>query len=239
MMAFGFLGDIVEGIGDVVLGPSGGGQRGAKIGQAVGAAVGGPTGAAFGSAIGSQVSQAVSSPTPSQTPTLAPESQLSGVGTGPITQRDYNNIYAGRQVITGGLPAKIPTGTTIGTAVGTAMDLIPDIEISKFFGGNGCQKALPRLVGMTKDGCPTVTRKQQRVLRNMAQYMPLESVAYEAGVSVTDMARLISKTFPPRSKGISGAQLRTANRVNNKILNMAHKLGYDCKPMTTTKRGCK
>jgi len=234
MMAFGFLGDIVEEIGEVIL------PRGTR-GETIGGLVGLPqTGKVLSQAVSSATGKsATSTPSTTQSAQFAPESQLSGVGTGPITQRDYDNIYTGRQIITGGLPAQIGTGTAIGTAVGTAMDLIPDIEISKFFGGNGCQKALPRLVGMTKDGCPTVTRKQQRVLRNMAQYMPLESVAYEAGVSVTDMARLISKTFPPRSKGISGAQLRTANRVNNKILNMAHKLGYDCKPMTTTKRGCK
>ena len=241
-MAFGFLGDIVEGIGDVILGPSGGGQRGSKIGSAIGGTFGGSTGAAFGSAIGSQLSQAVSSPTPNQSPQYAAESGLSGVGTGPITQQDYRNLQAGRQIITGGFPTvyrpSIPQ-TAIETGIGAAMDIIPDINITKFFGGNGCGQAMPKLVGMTRDGCPTVTRKQQRVLRNMAQYMPLENVAYEAGVDVTTMARLISKTFPTRSKGISGAQLKTANRVNNKILSMAHRLGYDCKPMTTMKRGCK
>lgn len=119
------------------------------------------------------------------------------------------------------------------------MDIIPDISISKFFGDNACMKKMPKLVGMTKDGCPTVTRKQQRVLRQMAMYMPLESVAYEAGVDTTTMARLISKSFPPRSKGISGAQLRTANRVNNKILSMAGKLGYNVTPKTKAQLGCK
>lgn len=119
------------------------------------------------------------------------------------------------------------------------MDIIPDINISKFFGESACMKKMPKLVGMTKDGCPTVTRKQQRVLRQMAQYMPLESVAYEAGVDTTTMARLISKSFPPRSKGISGAQLRNAKRVNNQILNMAGKLGYNVTPKTKAQLGCK
>ena len=241
-MAFGFLGDIVEGIGDVVLGPSGGGQRGAKIGQAVGAAVGGPTGAAFGSAIGSQLSQsiasgspgqeAVSTPTVSQSPSLAPESSVSGNGFPMVYQPTYTAGFRG-------LPSPTVRDIGAGVGVGEVMDIIPDISISKFFGDSACMKRMPKLVGMTKDGCPTVTRKQQRVLRQMAQYMPLESVAYEAGVDTTTMARLISKSFPPRSKGISGSQLRTAKRVNNQILNMAHKLGYDCKPMTTARRGCK
>ena len=229
-MAFGILGDIVEGIGDVIL-PKG--TRGATIGGLVGLPE-------IGASISSQLSgkSAVSSPTPAQSPEYASETALTSVSTAPITQQDYYNLSRGRQLITGGLPSVV-SGTAVGTAIGTAMDLIPDMTISKFFGGNACSQKMPRLVGMTRDGCPTVTRKQQRVLRNMAQYMPLESVAYEAGVDVTTMARLISKTFPARSKGISGAQLKTANRVNNKILSMAHRLGYDCKPMTTTKRGCK
>lgn len=235
-MALGILGDIVEGIGDVIL-PKG--TRGATLGGIIG----GPTGAAIGASVSSQLSgkSAVSSPTPAQSPQYASESALTSIGTGPITQQDYYNLARGREMITGGLPSVVSgtaIGTSVGTAIGTAMDLIPDINITKYF-GNGCGQKMPRLVGMTKDGCPTVTRKQQRVLRNMAQYMPLESVAYEAGVDVTTMARLISKTFPARSKGISGAQLKTANRVNNKILSMAHRLGYDCKPMTTAKRGCK
>ena len=117
-------------------------------------------------------------------------------------------------------------------------DTILDIALPNFF-DDPCMKKMPKLVGMTKDGCPTVTRKQQRVLRQMAMYMPLESVAYEAGVDVTTMARLISKSFPPRSKGISGAQLRTANRVNNKILSMAGKLGYNVTPKTKAQLGCK
>jgi hypothetical protein len=243
-MAFGFLGDIVEGIGDVVLGPSGGGQRGARIGQAVGAAVGGPTGAAFGSAVGSQLSQsisggspgqeAVSSPTPSQGPAFAPESAMSGDG--------YPGTYI-PSYQAGLAPAitRIPEvfkRPDVAAGVGGMAGTILDIQLPNFF-GDSCMKKMPKLVGMTKDGCPTVTRKQQRVLRQMAQYMPLESVAYEAGVDTTTMARLISKSFPPRSKGISGAQLRTANRVNNKILSMAGKLGYNVTPKTKAQLGCK
>jgi hypothetical protein len=143
---------------------------------------------------------------------------------------------------TAGFTPRLPgpvTSTGAGAAGGAIMDIIPDINISKFFGDSACMKKMPKLVGMTKDGCPTVTRKQQRVLRQMAQYMPLESVAYEAGVDTTTMARLISKSFPPRSKGISGAQLRTANRVNNKILSMAGKLGYNVTPKTKAQLGCK
>jgi len=238
MMAFGFLGDIVEEIGEVIL------PRGTR-GETIGGLVGLPqTGKVVSQAL-SQASgkSAVSTPTASQAPGAAAETQLSSVSNAPISQQDYYNMARGREIITGGfqprLPGPIGTGVGVGTAVGTAMDIIPDINISKFFGDSACMKKMPKLVGMTKDGCPTVTRKQQRVLRQMAQYMPLESVAYEAGVDTTTMARLISKSFPPRSKGISGAQLRTANRVNNKILSMAGKLGYNVTPKTKAQLGCK
>ena len=235
-MAFGFLGDIVENIGEVIL-PRG--TRGATIGGLAGSIVGAEeTGARFGAALtsdiasGSRGQEAVSSPTPSQGPAFAPESAMSGDG--------YPGTY--RPMYTAGFTPRLPgpvTSTGAGAAGGAIMDIIPDINISKFFGDSACMKKMPKLVGMTKDGCPTVTRKQQRVLRQMAQYMPLESVAYEAGVDTTTMARLISKSFPPRSKGISGAQLRTANRVNNKILSMAGKLGYNVTPKTKAQLGCK
>lgn len=242
-MAFGFLGDIIENVGEVLL-PRG--TRGATLGGATGGALFGKTGATFGSAIGSglteglsksiatgsQGQEAVSAPTASQSPAFAPESSVSGNGYPGTYMPTYTAGFRG-------LPSPTVRDIGAGVGVGEVMDIIPDINISKFFGDSACMKKMPKLVGMTRDGCPTVTRKQQRVLRQMAQYMPLESVAYEAGVDTTTMARLISKTFPPRSKGISGAQLRTANRVNNKILSMAGKLGYNVTPKTKAQLGCK
>ena len=240
------FGDFFENLGEVIM-PRG--TRGATIGGAIGTAVGGPVGGAVGSSLGSGLSEgiskatasgsagqgAISTPTFSQSAAAAPESSVSGNGFPMVYQPTYTAGFSGFR----GLPSPTVRDIGAGVGVGELMDIIPAISISKFFGDSACMKRMPKLVGMTKDGCPTVTRKQQRVLRQMAQYMPLESVAYEAGVDTTTMARLISKSFPPRSKGISGAQLRNAKRVNNQILNMAHKLGYDCKPMTTTRRGCK
>ena len=240
-MAFGFLGDIVENIGEVIL-PRG--TRGATLGAVAGSLVGAPAkGAAFGASLSADIAsgrkgqEAVSSPTVVQSPAFAPESSVSSIG--PNVYRPTFADYEGRVPLTArvGTPSIRDIGAGVG--VGEIMDIIPDINISKFFGDSACMKKMPKLVGMTKDGCPTVTRKQQRVLRQMAMYMPLESVAYEAGVDTTTMARLISKSFPPRSKGISGAQLRNAKRVNNQILNMAGKLGYNVTPKTKAQLGCK
>ena len=240
-MAFGFISDVVESIGDVVLGEKGSGQRTGKVAQ-IGATLAGapPEVAAFAGKVGTSYAAggggqaATSTPTIQQGPVYAPESAMSGGG------MVYRPQVTPR---TAGFTPRLPSPTVrdigAGVGIGEIMDIIPDINISKYFGSDPCMKKMPKLVGMTKDGCPTVTRKQQRVLRQMAQYMPLESVAYEAGVDTTTVARLISKSFPPRSSGISGAQLRTANRVNNKILSMAGKLGYNVTPKTKAQLGCK
>lgn len=241
-MAFGFLGDIVEGLGDVILGPKG--TRGASIGGAIGGAYGGPVGGAFGSVVGSGLSsaiasggkgqEAVSAPTASQLPVYAPESALSSSG--------YPQVYQPRFA---GFP-RIPNTTrdiATGIGMGEIMDIIPDISISKFFGAADPCTTTKKLVGMRRnaDGtmCPTVTRKQQATLRKMLEYLPIEEVAYQAGVDVSTLARLVAKSMPGRRRGISGAQLANAKRVNNQILNMAGKLGYNVTPKTKAQLGCK
>jgi len=132
-----------------------------------------------------------------------------------------------------------------GIGAGEIMDMIPDISISKFFGSaDPCAAKMKKLVGMRRDCntgamCPTVTRKQQMTLRKMLEYLPIEEVAYQAGVDVSTLARLVAKSMPARKRGISGSQLSTAKRVNNQILNMAGKLGYNVTPKTKAQLGCK
>jgi len=246
-MAFGFLGDIVENIGEVLL-PRG--TRGATLGAVAGSLVGAPIkGAQFGAALsrdiatGNKGQEAVSSPTASQAPALAPESSVSSVG--PNVYRPTFTDYEGRFPLEArvGTPAIRDIGAGIG--VGEIMDIIPDINISKFFGAaDPCAAKMKKLVGMRRDCntgqmCPTVTRKQQNTLRKMLEYLPIEEVAYQAGVDVSTLARLVAKSMPARKRGISGSQLATAKRVNNQILNMAGKLGYNVTPKTKAQLGCK
>lgn len=242
-MAFGFIGDIVEEIGEVLL-PRG--TRGQTIGGAIGGAVGGPTGAAIGGAVGSNLSssiasgragqEAVSSPTVSQSPTYAPESSMSANGFGPVYMPPRTAGFTP-------VPAKTVRDIVTGVGVGEVMDFIPDINITKYFGSDPCAAKMKKLVGTRRaaDGtmCPTVTRKQQMTLRKMLEYLPIEEVAYQAGVDVSTLARLVAKSMPARRKGISGSQLATAKRVNNQILNMAGKLGYNVTPKTKAQLGCK
>jgi len=230
-MAFGFIGDIVEGIGDVLLGPSGGGQRGARIGASIGTAVSGgsPYGTAIGAQVGSSLSQAVSSPTPAQSPELAPETAVSSIGPNVYKGTGYQPVY------TAGLPS-VRTSTTAGAVGGAIMDLIPDIEISKFFGGSAVCATKPSGAPITvrPDGCITVTRKQQAKLKVMVQTIGLPAVAMALNLSEGEVAALLLKNFPRRGKGITAAQLRNAKRVNRTIMGMAKQLQDACK--TTTRR---
>ena len=236
-MAFGFLGDIVEEIGDIIL-PRG--TRGASIGKTLGGAFGGPVGGAVGSVVGSGLSsaiasggkgqEAVSSPTASQMPVYAPESALSSSG--------FPQVYQPRFA---GFP-RIPNTTrdiATGIGMGEIMDIIPDINISKYFGPS-CPVEQKRVVGVSADGCKyTITRKQQRALREMLKYQSIQQIAAANNIPVDDLAMLASKQFPPKRRGISGSQLASAKRVNNQILNMANKLGYNCTPKTKAQLGCK
>ena len=119
-------------------------------------------------------------------------------------------------------------------------DTILDIQLPNVFGNDKCAQKMKKLVSVDKDGCPYVTRKQQAVLRKMLMYLPIEEVAYSAGVTTDDIARMVSKNFSPRRRGISAADMRTANRVNNKILRGASKLGYNLTPKSKAdfNKGC-
>jgi len=236
-MAFGFIGDIVEQVGEAIL-PRG--TRGATLGAAAGSLIGRPAaGEAFGSALSADIAsgrkgqEAVSTPSVEQSPQTAPESAMSGDG--PFVYRP--SVQAG---LAPRLPSPTRTPQRPQTTGADLMDMIPDIEVSKFFGADPCAQKMKKLISMDKDGCPYVTRKQQATLRKMLMYLPIEEVAYQAGVDVATIARLVAKSFPPRRRGISAADIRTANRVNNKILKGASKLGYNLTPKSKAdfNKGC-
>ena len=244
-MAFGFISDVFESIGDVVLGEKGSGQRTGKVAQ-IGATLAGapPEVAAFSGkvatayAAGGEGQAATSTPTVNQRPVYAPESAMSGDRGQMVYQPTFTSGFRG-------LPSPTVRDIGAGIGVGEIMDIVPDISISKFFGAaDPCAAKMKKLVGMRRDCntgqmCPTVTRKQQNTLRKMLEYLPIEEVAYQAGVDVSTLARLVAKSMPARRRGISGSQLATAKRVNNQILNMAGKLGYNVTPKTKAQLGCK
>ena len=140
-MALGFLGDVIENVGEVLL-PRG--THGSTIRSFLGSAVGAPQlGVAIGSglteglsrsiATGSQGQEAVSAPTVSQSPSFAPESALSSNGFPEVYRPTYTAKFRG-------LPSPTVRDIGAGVGVGEVMDIIPDINISKFFGDSACMK---------------------------------------------------------------------------------------------------
>lgn len=123
--------------------------------------------------------------------------------------------------------------------VGTVLDIVYDAATG-FFGGDQqiCGTARKPLVSVrqNRDGssCLSVTRKQQHQLKQMVMYLGINGTAEYVGLSVSELAGLLVKKFPPRRKGISAAQLRNAKRVNRTIMGMAKQLADSCK--TTTRR---
>lgn len=224
-MAFGFIGDIVEQVGEVLL-PRG--TRGATIGAALGGPSGAALGAAFTSSIatGSKGQEAVAT-TGSRG---AQESSMSG----------ENLVY--QPTFTAGLPSRLPVPTTTQPGMrdmaGTVLDIIVDGATSFFGDQQVCGTQQRPLISVRRkpDGsqCLSVTRKQQHQLKQMVMYLGIDGTAQYVGLSVQELAGLLVKKFPPRRKGISAAQLRNAKRVNRQIMGMAKQLQDACK--TTTRR---
>lgn len=229
-MAFGFIGDIVEQVGEVLL-PRG--TRGATIGYALGGTPGATLGAALTSdiATGRKGQEAVAS-----TGSMgARETSLSGAQTGPMVyQPTYTSGFTPR------LPGPTTTQPGMRDMAGTILDIVVDAG-SEFLGMGDtavCGTAQKPLVSVRRkpDGsqCLSVTRKQQHQLKQMVMYLGIEGTAQYVGLSVQELAGLLVKKFPPRRKGISAAQLRNAKRVNRQIMGMAKQLQDACK--TTTRR---
>lgn len=227
-MAFGFIGDIVEQVGEVLL------PRGTR-GATIGAALGGAPGAALGAALTSDIAtgrrgQEAIATTGSRG---AEETAMSGESMGPFVYRpSYTTVPR--------LPMPTTTQPGMRDMAGTILDIVYDAG-SQFLGmgdtavcGTG-QKALVS-VRRKPDGsqCLSVTRKQQHQLKQMVMYLGINGTAEYVGLSVQELAGLLVKKFPPRRKGISAAQLRNAKRVNRQIMGMAKQLQDACK--TTTRR---
>ena len=92
-------------------------------------------------------------------------------------------------------------GAAIGTGVGAAIQLMGD------------------------DGKPMrFTRKMQSQVKEMVELVGFEQTMSILGVDAATLAFMLTKKFPRRGQGITAAQLRNAQRVNNKIIHMHDKL---------------
>ena len=124
-------------------------------------------------------------------------------------------------------------GSAVGGAVGGA--LIGQ-GVQQMTGGDACGCPPKAFVRLDKCGRPIITRAMQAKAKDMVMCMGIEGAAAALGVSVPLLAEIAFKRFKPRARGISGAQLKTAQRVNNKVMHMAKKLEASCKRPVTRRR---
>jgi hypothetical protein len=164
----------------------------------------------------------------------------------PEETKESGQMENGPQVYQGAAGALVPfaqqlgrtlfgggVGSAIGGAVGGA---VIGQGVQQLMGGDACGCGPKPFVRLDKCGRPIITRAMQAKAKDMVMCMGIEGAAAALGVSVPLLAEIAFKRFKPRAKGISGAQLKTAQRVNNKIMHMAKKLEASCKRPAARRR---
>jgi hypothetical protein len=160
----------------------------------------------------------------------------------PEETKESGQMENGPQVYQGAAGALVPfaqqlgrtlfgggAGGAIGGAIGGA--LIGQ-GVQQYMGaGDACGCGPKPFVRMDKCGRPIITRAMQKKAKEMVMCMGIEGAAQALGVPVPLLAEIAFKQFKPRAKGISGAQLRNAKRVNRAVINTAKSMGYKCTPM--------
>lgn len=200
-MAFGFgpitFGSITKGLGQLgAIGTAAGiAQKGiSEVGKALG----------FG---GSEQGQAVAIEAPKQT--VAAETQASGT-------YDIAPVMPTQAAIGGILPSvAAPALRTISRFVGS-----PAGGLATGVGAGLLGAAL----APSEPSKIRFTRKQQMQVKEMVELLGFDGAMQVLGVDASTLAFMLTKKFPRRGQGITAAQLRNAQRVNNKIVHMHDKL---------------
>ena len=224
------VGDVVTDVTDPVLGPRG--QRGERIGTAVGGYFGGAVGAEVGGRIGGALSQDIAAaPEIAQAQRreqqLQAAARLSQIPT-VVEQNDEIEGFFPEDARTAGFPSRTSRsdGTldfprtpqqTLGEAgvnvLTEAYDYFFSEDDNQMSGGSGmmmCPPQAPKAFNVNRQtGCVTITRKQQAKLKEAVRMFGGAAVAKNLGISQQLLQQLLLKTFRPRRRGISGADLRT------------------------------
>lgn len=193
-LGLGSTGQVLSGLGNIGAGLSGVGAIGTGIQQASG---------------GTQQGQSVAISQATQT--FPQETQASSTQAGLVPFGATGNLVGLGQQLGRGfgqLFGKAPPGL-VGLGTGVAGGMAVD-AVTSMIGGMG--------------GEVRVTRKQQKMVKDLVMIVGIEQAAGILGLSVGEVALIMTKKFRATGKGITAAQLRTAQRVNNRIVHMHDKL---------------
>jgi len=208
-LGLGSTGQVFSGLGNIGMGLAGVGA----IGQGITQATGGPSTNMGQNVAYSQATQTI----PQETQASSTQAAAVGFPVSPL-------IGLGRSLGQGfgQLTGKLPQGS-IGLGLGLGGGLAVD-TVTSMLGGDGTQVR--------------VTRKQQKMVKDLVMIVGMEQAAVILGLSVGEVALIMTKKFRATGKGITAAQLRTAQRVNNRIIHMHDKLkaAYGSASRRTTAR---
>lgn len=209
-LGLGSTQQVLSGLGNIGAGLAGVGAIGTGITQAFGG--------------GTQQGQSVAISQATQTAPQETQSSSANVGVQP---------YLGAGVA---LSPLVGAGRSLGQGFGQLLGRLPSGTVPTAIGVAG-----GAAIGMM-DGTGATqirfTRKQQSQVKEMVELVGFEAAMSILGVDAATLAFMLTKKFPRRGQGITAAQLRTAQRVNNKVIHMHDKLkaAYGASTRRTTTR---
>jgi len=96
-------------------------------------------------------------------------------------------------------------------------------------GGDSCGCGPKAFVRLNNCGQPIITRKMKKQAIEAVNCMGAAVAAQSFGISAEMLTQIISKQFPPRKMGISGAQLSTTMKTQRKLMRATKLMKKACK----------
>jgi hypothetical protein len=117
-----------------------------------------------------------------------------------------------------------------------ARDVGIGLGIGTLFDGNGQGMGIFNVKVNEKGTLTGLSRKEQRQAKQLVELVGFDEAASMIGVNQQVMAMILLKKFGRGGQGITAAQLRNAQRVNNRIVHMHKTLEQSFKKSTTAAR---
>ena len=137
------------------------------------------------------------------------------------------------QAYTGLLPQILQRAPQVARGV---RDIAIGVGASQFLGGNGEGMGIFNVKINDKGTLTGLSRKEQRQAKQLVELVGFDEAASMIGVNQQVMAMILLKKFGRGGQGITAAQLRHAQRVNNRIVHMHKTLENSFKKSTTAAR---
>ena len=118
----------------------------------------------------------------------------------------------------------------------TVRDVAVGVGATQLFAGNGEGMGIFNVKINERGTLTGLSRKEQRQAKQLVELVGFDQAADMIGVNQQVMAMILLKKFGRGGQGITAAQLRNAQRVNNRIVHMHKTLEQSFKKSTTAAR---